>query len=98
MQWIREEDEATEVRLYRSHARDASAERLPASDHVVTASRGFDEDRDRALSASARQVDSDRFDAATLEADHVRLHRGRVARCAVTEDYTHTIECVTFIS
>ena len=67
MQWIREEDEATEVRLCRSHARDASAERLPASDHVVTVSRGFDEDRNRALSGSARQVDSDRVDAAALK-------------------------------
>src|SRR5216684_6675799 len=70
MQWIREEDEATEVRLDGGHAGNATTEGLPASDHVVTASGGFDEDRDRALSASARQVDSDRVDAATLEADH----------------------------
>src|ERR1700736_1560430 len=33
MQRIREEHEATEVRFDRGHARDASAERLPSTDH-----------------------------------------------------------------
>jgi hypothetical protein len=98
VQRIREEDEATEVRFDGGHAGNATTEGLSASDHIVTTTRGFDEDWDRAVSTSARQVDSDRVDAATLEADHVRLHRCRVARCAVTEDYTHQMECVKFIS
>src|SRR2546422_5449957 len=37
MQWIREEDQAAEVRLDRRHARDSTAERLAASDHIVAA-------------------------------------------------------------
>jgi len=55
----------------------------------MTASRGLDEDRDRALSASAGKIDRDCIDAATLEADDIGLHRCGVARCAVTEDNAH---------
>src|SRR5712691_9333738 len=37
MQWIREEDQAAELRFDRGHARDTPAERLAASDHIVPA-------------------------------------------------------------
>jgi hypothetical protein len=95
VQRIGEEDEAAEVSFDSGHARDASTERLTASDHVVTATRGLDEDRNRALSASARQVDRDRIDAAPLEADDVWLHRSCVAGCAVTEDDSHQLSSAT---
>jgi hypothetical protein len=68
---------------------------LASPDDVVTASRGLDEDGDRALSASAWKIDRDCIDAATLEADDIGLHRCGVARCAVTEDYAHQLSSAT---
>jgi hypothetical protein len=91
MKWIGEEEEAAEVSLDRRHARDASAEGLSAADDVVPATRSLDEHRDGPLGASARKIHCNRVDASPLEASHVRLHRGCVARCAVTEDDSHQL-------
>jgi len=89
MQRIREKDQPAEVRLDGGNARNAPAERLPASNNFVTAASSLDEDWDRALGLSLGQIDRNRMDAASLEADDVGLHRRSGARRAVTEDDSH---------
>jgi hypothetical protein len=86
---IREEDEASEVRLDRGHARDPASKRLTAAYHLMSPTRSLDEDGDRSLGAAAGQVDSHRIDAARLESDDVGLHRRGVAGRAVAEYHFH---------
>jgi hypothetical protein len=89
MQRVREENEAAEVRLDRSHARDPSTKRLTTTDDLMTSTRCLDEDGDRALRSSARKIHREGIDSASLEADYVGLHRRRIARCSMTEDDSH---------
>src|SRR6266550_6293227 len=91
VQRIRKKDQPAEVRIDRGHARNPSTEGLTTTDDVMSSTRGLDEDRHRARSATARKIDSDRIDSSSFETHDVGFHRRCGARCSMSEDDSHDV-------